>query len=474
MANGDLTPDLCVIGAGSAGLAVAAGAVQMGASVVLIERGRMGGDCLNYGCVPSKALLAAAQQAAAMRQGAKFGIKPVEPDIDFAAVMAHVSRVIAAIAPHDSQDRFEGLGVTVIRASAKFTSPLTVVADGRTIRPRRFVIATGSRPAAPPIPGLDATPYLTNETVFTNTVLPSHLIIIGGGPIGMEMAQAHRRLGAAVTVLEASSPLSKDDPELTAIVLQRLVEEGIDIRTGQTILSVDHSDAGFQVTLEGAAPLTGSHLLVAAGRTPNFGDLELAAGGIAHDRRGITVTAGLRSVSNRRVYAAGDVAGGLQFTHVAGYHAGLIVQNALFRLPVKADVTAVPWVTYTDPELAHVGLSEADARARYGSGVTVLRRAFTENDRAQAEGRTDGFLKAVATRSGRTLGASIVGKGAGELIAPWALAVARRDKLSRLARAILPYPTRSEASKHVAGAYFTPKLYSDCTRRFVRFLARFG
>lgn len=475
-----LAPDLCVIGAGSAGLSVAAGAVQMGASVVLIERGEMGGDCLNAGCVPSKALLAAAKQAEAMRTGAKFGVTPVEPEIDFAAVQAHVQGVIAEIAPHDSQERFEGLGVTVIRAAAKFVGPDAVEAGGRTIRARRFVVATGSRPKAPPIPGLADTPYLTNETLFAPAALagaralPRRLLIVGGGPIGMEMAQAHRRLGAEVTVLEASTALGRDDPALAAVVLARLRTEGVEIRERTAVARIDHADGRFMATLADGAAIEGDQLLVAAGRAPDLAPLDLEAGGIDFDAKGLVVDARLRSRSNRRVYAAGDAAGGYQFTHVAGYHAGVVIRNTLFRLPAKAEHKAVPWVTYTDPELAQVGLTEAAARARHGEGVQVLESAFAENDRARAERRTDGLVKIVLDRRGRVLGAGIVGQGAGDLIVPWALAVAKRERIGRLAGAILPYPTRSEASKRAAGAYYTPRLYSPKVRKIVKFLSHFG
>ncbi len=474
MAVADLKPDLCVIGAGSAGLSVAAGAVQMGASVVLIERGEMGGDCLNYGCIPSKALLAAAKHAQTLRDGAKFGVAPVEPDVDFATVMDHVQGVGRDIAPHDSQERFEGLGVTVIRAEARFVSPEILEAGDQRVRPRRFVIATGSRPTAPPIPGLDATPFLTNETVFRNRALPDRLIVIGGGPIGMEMAQAHRRLGAAVTVLEAATALNRDDPELAAVVIARLREEGVDLREGQTIERVDHGPAGFQVRLADGSTVAGGQLLVAAGRAPNLETLDLAAANVAHDRRGVEVDRRLRSVTNRRVFAAGDVASPFQFTHVAGYHAGVVIQNALFRLPIKADHGAVPWVTFTDPELAQIGLTEAQAKAAHGNGVTVLRAPYAENDRAKAERRTDGLVKVVTAKNGKILGVGAVGAGAGEQLAQWAPAVAKREKISRIARALLPYPTRSEASKRAAGAFYTPKLYSERTRRLVRFLAKFG
>ncbi len=474
MANSDLTPDLCIIGAGSAGLSIAAGAVQMGATVVLIERGEMGGDCLNYGCIPSKALLAAGKQADTLRNGSKFGIAGVEPEVDFKAVMAHVHGVIEAIAPVDSQERFEGLGVHVVREEARFKDKNTVIAGDHVIRPRRIVIATGSGPVAPPIPGLADVPYHTNETIFHNEVLPSKLIIVGGGPIGVEMAQAHRRLGADVVVLEGSKALSQDDPDHVAVVLNQLRSEGIEIKEEAMVEAIAMRGEDYIVMLNGGEQVTGSHLLIAAGRAPTLDGLDLEAGGVERNRRGVAVNKRLRSTSNRRVYAAGDAAGKLQFTHVAGYHAGIIIQNVLFRLPASAKHDAIPWVTYCDPELAQVGLTESQARAQYGDTIRVLHWDFTENDRAQSERRTDGLMKIMTAKNGRILGASIVGHGAGEMIGAWAMVIGQKFKISRIAQSVFPYPTRSEASKRAAGGYYTPKLFSDRTKRMVKLLSNLG
>lgn len=467
--------DICVIGAGSAGLSVAAGAVQMGARVVLVERGPMGGDCLNYGCVPSKSLIAAAQAAQTFRGAGRFGIQAMEPQVDPLALREHVRGVIAAIAPNDSVERFEGLGVRVVRAEARFSGPREVEAGGRTIRARRFVIATGSRPAAPPIPGLAEVPYLTNESVFELAERPEHLIVIGGGPIGCELAQAHRRLGARVTLLEAFAILGKDDPDVTAFAKARLAAEGVTLREGVKIASVEWREGRFRLRLgdDGAEILDGSHLLVAAGRQPNLEGLDLEAAGIAHSPKGVEVDSGLRS-SNRRVFAIGDAAGGPQFTHVAGYHAGIVIRRALFRLPARTDYRALPRVTYTDPEIAHVGLTEAQAREQHGAGVETLIRPFAENDRAQAERQTEGLIKVVVGRHGRVLGASIVGARAGELIVPWVLAIEAKLKLGRIAGAIFPYPTLSEVSKRAAASYYTPKLFSERTRGLVRWLLKLG
>jgi pyruvate/2-oxoglutarate dehydrogenase complex dihydrolipoamide dehydrogenase (E3) component len=469
-----LTPDLCVIGAGAGGLAVAAGAAQLGAAVVLVERGAMGGDCLNFGCVPSKALLASARLAGLGRRAASYGLASAPPRVDFAAVGESVARVIAELAPNDSVERFERLGVTVLRAEARFTGPRAVRAGDAEIRPRRFVIATGSHPAIPPIPGLEQVPYLTNETVFANRVLPEHLIVIGGGPSGIEMAQAHRRLGAQVTVLDLGPLLPRDDPELVGLLSRRLCCEGISLRPEVRIEQVTSEGADLVIRLAGGARITGSHLLVAAGRRPNLEALDLAAGGIAAGPQGIGVDARLRT-TNRRAFALGDVvAGGAQFTHVALHHAGIVIRNALFRLPAKVDYRALSWVTYTDPELAQVGLTETRARQSFGDTIRVLRWTFGENDRAHTERDTVGLIKIVTRRDGRILGASLLGAGAGDLILPWVLAISQKLKIGALADLIVPYPTRGEAGKRAAGGFYTPLLFSARTRRIVRLLARFG
>lgn len=466
-----LTPDLCVIGAGSGGLSLAAGAVQMGARVVLIEGGEMGGDCLNTGCVPSKAMLAAGKAAQAMRDGAAFGIAPVEPLIDFAAVKDHVAGVVATIAPHDSQARFEGLGVTVLRDWAEFISPREVRAGATVIRARRFVIATGSHPAVPPIPGIDTVPFLTNETIFALRERPEHLLILGGGPIGLEMAQAHRRLGVRVTVVEAARVLARDDADCAAVVAASLRAEGVTIFEGVSIARLQRTETGLEAVLSDGEVLHASHLLVAAGRLPAIGRLNLEAAGVAHGRSGITVGAGLRSVSNRRVYAMGDVAGGPQFTHLAGAHAGVLIRQILLGLPAKAPVS-VPWVTYTDPELAQVGLTEEAARRTHGAALTVLRAEFAGNDRAIAERKGKGLVKVMVVK-GRPVGASIVGPQAGELIGFWALAIAARVKMGAVAGLILPYPTLGETAKRAAGAYFSARLFDNpALKRVVRLVQR--
>jgi pyruvate/2-oxoglutarate dehydrogenase complex dihydrolipoamide dehydrogenase (E3) component len=468
-----LTPDLCVIGAGSGGLSVAAAAAAFGVPVVLIEKGRMGGDCLNYGCVPSKALLAAAKRADAVRQGAPPGIAAEQPQIDFAQVVADVHRVIAAIAPNDSVERFTGLGVRVIQGAARFTDARTVAVADFEIRARRFVLATGSSPAVPPIPGLDRVRYFTNETIFDLAELPRRLLVIGGGPIGLELAQAFRRLGAQVIVLEAETPLAKDDPECAAVLLDALRQDGVEIRS-QTKVVEAACGSDIKLSVEGpggAETIEGSHLLIAAGRQPNVKGLGLERARIRQGPHGIKVRRGLRT-TNRRVYAIGDAVGGLQFTHVSNYHAGLVIRNALFRLPIRPRRESMPWVTYTDPELAQVGLTEVQAKER--GAIRVLRWPYHENDRAQTERETRGHIKVIVSPRGRILGATIVGTQAGEVIAPWALAMQRGLNIRAFAEVVLPYPTLSEVGKRAALTYFAPAATNRWVRRLIALLRRLG
>jgi pyruvate/2-oxoglutarate dehydrogenase complex dihydrolipoamide dehydrogenase (E3) component len=390
-------------------------------------------------------------------------------------VHEHVQQVIAAIAPNDSKERFTGLGVRVIAGAARFTDAGTVAVENCAIKARRFVIATGSSPAVPPIPGLEDVPYLTNESVFDLRICPKHLVVIGAGPVGLELAQAFRRLGGAVTVLEAARPLAKDDPECAAVVLDALARDGVALRAGVAIKRVSRVRARIQVVLDapgGEETIEGTHVLVAAGRRPNIGDLDLAAAGIAHEPRGITVDKRLRT-TNKRVYAIGDVIGALQFTHVANYHAALVIRNALFRLPATADHQAVPWVTYTDPELAHVGLGEEEARKRHRT-IRVLRWPFHENDRAQTARATAGHVKVVTDRKGQILGATIVGAHAGELISTWTLALSQRLNIRAFAGLVMPYPTLAEVGKRAAITYFTPSLTSLWVRRIIAWLRRLG
>lgn len=477
-----LKPDVCIIGAGSGGLSVAAGAAQLGLDTVLLEKGEMGGDCLNTGCVPSKALLAAAKRAAAHRKDDIKGIMAHEPEINFTAVKDHVMDVIATIAPHDSPERFRDLGVNVILQKGQFTTEKTVETDDYSIRAKKFVIATGSRAFVPPIDGLDPDKVLTNETIFDLRDKPDHLLIIGGGPIGIEMAQAHARLGCRVTVFDMGHILPLDDRRNVAILRDILVQEGIALHENVKVKSVKHGAKGkgavsIEIETDGKIEIIkGSHLLVAAGRTPNSDGLGLEAARVAYDdRRGIIVNDHLKT-SNKRVFAIGDVAGGPKFTHVAGYHAGIIIRQICFGMRwARVDYTAMPWVTYTDPELAQVGLTEDAAIEKFGiDNIKTVEWGFGENDRAIAERLTTGQIRVVTNKKGLILGASIVGAHAGELIGLWALAISLKQKISAITGMIAPYPTLGEVSKRAAGAWYTPDLFSNKTRRIVKILKYLG
>ena len=454
--------DICIIGAGSGGLSIAAGASQMGAKVVLLEGHKMGGDCLNYGCVPSKALIAAGKQAYSMAHTGDLGVGAVEPVVDYAAAKDHVHNVIETIAPVDSQERFEGFGVNVIREFGRFISKTEVQAGDTVIEARRFVVATGSGPFVPPIPGLEDVDVYTNENIFDLRERPDHLIVVGGGPIGMEMAQAHRRLGSKVTVIEGAKAMGKDDPEMAEVVLEKLRAEGIEIVEEAQAEKVS-GKAGSVTVHTPKGDFTGTHLLMAVGRKVNVENLGLDEAGVKWDRGGVKVGPDLKSVTNKKVYAVGDAAGGLQFTHVAGYHAGIVVRSAVLGLPAKAKTDHIPWATYTDPELAQVGLTEAQAIKKFGSAqVDVVRAEYEHNDRAIAEGKTRGLIKVMVVK-GRPVGASIAGHMAGEMIAMWAMAIANKMKMSAISATVLPYPTVSEINKRAAGAYFTPKLFESST-----------
>ncbi len=405
MAQETATPDICVIGAGSGGLSVAAAAAAFGVPTVLVERGRMGGDCLNTGCVPSKALIAVARAAHAMRHADRFTLAPHEPEIDFAKVHDHVHRVIAEIAPADSAERYRGMGVDVIEAEARFADKATIVAGGREIRPRRIVIATGSVPAVPPIEGLDTVPYLTSDTIFGLSERPRHLVVLGGGPIGIELAQAHapaRRRGDRRRGGGGAGEGGSRARRAGARPAARRRRDAADRRPGDE--GRGRRGGGFTLHLEGrdgTSTVAGSHLLVAVGRKPMFDGLDLEAGGIARDGHGLKLDAHLRT-TNRRVYAVGDAAGGPQFTHVANYHAGIVIRNILFRLNAKANHGHIPRVTYADPELAQVGLTEAEARQAHKGHphpALSLRRERPRPHRPDDGGAHQGRRLAGAARS---------------------------------------------------------------------------
>jgi len=465
--------DIAIIGAGSGGLSIASGAAQLGLNVVLFEKGKMGGDCLNYGCVPSKALIAAASAAHGARIARRLGVTVEAVNVDFAAVMKHVRKTIEAIAPVDSQERFEGLGVRVVREAARFIDRKTVASESVSVTARKIIIATGSTAAVPPIPGLANTPYLTNETIFSLPELPKRLLVLGGGPIGVELGQAFRRLGAEVAIIEADKLLGREDPAVAAIVLDQLRSDGIDLHPGSKGVSVEPGPT-LVIEREGKqSRLSGSHLLVAVGRKPTLDGLDLDRAGVKRDRNGIVTDRSLRS-SNKRVHAVGDVAGRGQFTHLAGAHAALVVRRALFAMPIDANAVIVPRVTYTDPELAAVGISEAEAIKSHGGDVRVVQIPMEENDRAQAEGDTRGFAKLITSKSGKVLGVTLVGRHAGDHIHMWSLVMSAGLKLSKLTSAIAPYPTRGEVGKRLAGMWYAPTLFSGKTRALVSILKHFA
>ncbi len=462
-----MTHDVIVIGAGSAGLTVAGGLAMFGLRVALIEGGAMGGECLNTGCVPSKALIAAAARAHAAKR-ATLGVT-LAATVDWAGVHAHIHEAIATIAPHDAPARFEALGVEVIRARARFRDARTLLAGDRELHAPRIVIATGSRPAIPLIEGLAEIPYLTNETLFALDRLPEHLIVLGGGAVGCEMAQAFVRLGARVTLIEAETALPREEAEAAALVLGGLRSEGVDLRVGAKAIRVEPADAGVCVTLASRQTIEGSHLLVATGRRANIDALDLDAAGVRHGADGIVVDP-RRRPSQRHIFAIGDCRAGARLTHVAGYEGSLVVLQIALGLPAKVDWRALPRAIYTDPELAQIGLTEAEAREQFAD-VEVTREAFADNDRAVTEGDARGFIKLVR-RGGRVLGVTIVGAHAGDLLLPWSQVITGKASSFALGSAVIAYPTRSEIARAAAFAAWEPRVFGVWPKRWARLLAR--
>lgn len=473
MSKTEYNVDLCIIGAGAGGLSIAAGAAQLGRSVVLYEAEAMGGDCLNYGCVPSKALIAAAKHANAFSTGEDFGIASTKPKIDFEAVKSHVKGVIETIAPVDSQERFEGFGCTVIREMASFKDANTVQSATTITKAKRIIIATGSRASAPPIPGLKDTPFTTNEEIFGIDRLPKHLLIIGSGPIGLELGQAFNRLGSKVEIIDIAHPLDRSEPEHAKVVIDALKDEGIIFHAPVNTKLIRKTKTGIAVDLEDGTTLTGSHLLVAAGRRPVIENLNLEAAGITTGRGGIVTDKTLRT-SNKRVYAVGDVSGRGGLTHIAGHHASVIIKNFYFVPFFKASAVTnnMPAGIYTQPELASIGLTEKSARNKF-SDIKTVHFEFDENDRAIAERSTKGGVKIIARKNGLIVGASIVGEGAGEMIHITSLAMANKMKIIHLTKMISPYPTRSEAVKRAASSWYTDAVFSPKTRKLASLMARF-
>lgn len=467
--------DLCIIGAGSGGLSMAAGAAQLGRSVVLYEADEMGGDCLNSGCVPSKAMIAAGKHAHAFSSGVAFGVKKAKPKVDFEAVKAHIRGVIDHIAPVDSQERFEGLGCIVIRERARFKDARTVVSETTEVRAKRIIVATGSRASAPPIPGLDKTPYLTNETIFTVPEQPAHLLVIGAGPIGIELGQSFARLGSKVEIVDIAPPLGRSEPEHAKVLVDALEAEGVKFHAPVKTKKIRKTKTGVAIDIEDGPTLEGTHLLVAAGRAPVVDGLELESAGIKYDRRGIETDDNLRT-SNKRVYAVGDVAAGKGgLTHAAGFHAGQVMRTLYFTPPgisASAVTDRMPAAIYAEPELASIGLTEAQAREK-GHDVRCVSWDFEENDRAIAERADLGGVKIVATKKGKILGASIVGEGAGDIIQMISLAMANNIKISGLTSFISPYPSRGELIKRAAGSWYTDLIFGPKFKKLAGFLSLF-
>ena len=447
--------DICVIGGGAAGLVVAAGGASLGAKVALVEKQALGGDCLYYGCVPSKSLLQSANVAHTMRKANRFGVDGHMSQVSVAHVMERVDSVIKTIEPHDSPERFRGLGVDVIFGVGEFVDPGTFKVNDRSITAKNFVIATGSRPAVPSIEGIDGVPYLTNETLFSLREPVPSLIVLGGGPIGVEMAQAFARLGTRVQLVQRRSQvLPKEDPDLAEVVANSLMADGVELLTGHKPVSVAGEAGDIRFTVEtpdgGKRTLQATHLLVATGRRSNTELLGLEAAGVIVDKGHVQVDRRLRT-SNRRIYAAGDVIGGHQFTHMAEHYAGVVLRNALFHLPAKVEEKVIPWATFTDPELARVGVSETEAKAQ-GIKYQVYTFPFQDIDRAQADGTVEGLAKIITNPKGKLLGAALAGPHAGELIHEYVLALAKGMKAADLSGVIHIYPTLAQINRRVADA----------------------
>lgn len=470
----DYEYDIGVIGGGAAGLTVAAGAAQLGARCLLIEKEKeLGGDCLHFGCVPSKTLIKTANIYHAMRRAEHYGLPPVQCDpVDFSRVAARIREVVGKIQKHDSVERFCKLGARVEFGSPCFQDEHSLVMNGRTISAKNWVIATGSSPARPPVPGLEIVPYLTNREIFYLDTLPATLAIFGAGPIAIEMAQAFNRLGSVVHVIQRSGQiLSKEDRDMADLVQENLAREGVVFHMNSTVISVADTGARREVVISDAAgsrkTLVVSDILVAMGRTPNINGLGLERIGVVAGPRGIVVDRRMRT-NHKHIYAAGDVNGGFQFTHAAGYEGGIVVSNAVFHLPRRADYTFMPWCTYTSPELASIGMNEKRAREA-GIEYTVWTEEFRNNDRSLAQGDDVGVLKMLLDRKEKPIGVQIAGPHAGDLLGEWVAILNGGVKLTTLAGAIHPYPTLAEINKRVAGSFLSGKLFSPTVKKGLKF-----
>ncbi len=466
--------DIAVIGGGAAGLTTASGAAQLGAKTLLIEKEpSLGGDCLHFGCVPSKTLIHSAKLYYNMQQGERFGLPAITPPaVDFAKVAERIQSVIDVIQVHDSVERFNKLGVEVQFGSPQFSDEHSVTLGSKKISAKSWVIATGSSPAPPRVECLENISYITNKEIFSLSTLPKSMIILGAGPIAMEMAQAFNRLGSEVSVIQRSAQiLSKEDKDMADGAMQKLEEEGTTFFLNTTVTDAKEQDGVKTLSIrqgESNSQLTADTVLLAQGRTPNTEDLGLSSISLEYNNRGIVVDQRMRT-SHKHIYAPGDINGAFQFTHAAGYEGGIVVSNAIFHLPRKINTKWMPWCTYTDPELASIGMNEKTATAA-GIPYTVLTEQFSENDRALAEGEGSGQLKLLLDSKEKPLGIQILGPRAGDLIGEWVAVLNGGMKLSSLAGTIHPYPTLAEINKRVAGSYISPKIFSPKIKKTLKLL----
>lgn len=466
----NINTSLCIIGAGAAGLSVAAIACQLDIDTTIIERHKLGGDCLHYGCIPSKSLLSISKHIYELRNSKKYANILNEPKIDYSYIKNYINNVIQKIEPHDSIERFEKLGAKVIIGEASFVNKNTITVNDTQITAKKIVICTGSKPSIPEISGLQGTPYLTNESVFSINEAPESIAILGGGPTGVEIAQAFNRLGVQVHLLVRSRILSSEDHEQSYLLASKLAEEGIAIHTDISVTRVNYRNL-FEIFCkeqEITKTIKTTHFLIATGRVPSLHKLQLSNAAIEFDEQGIKVDKHLRT-TNPKIYAAGDVTPHPKFTHMASYQAGVIIKNILFKIPAKYSSKIVPRVTFTEPEFAQVGMIEREIQHKYRQ-YKELKYSFSDNDRAQTEDAIVGNIKVFTSKRGKILGVSILGPHAGELITPWVLAISNNFNIKKMAEIIIPYPTLSEVNKNVSSQFFAKKLFSILSKKLVKLL----
>ena len=470
----DYDYDIGIIGGGAGGLTVTAGAAQLGAKTLLVEKEKeLGGDCLHFGCVPSKTLLKSAHVYHLMKNGEKYGLPQVDvPPVDFRKVSERIKSVIDTIQHHDSEERFCNLGAKVEFGHPNFIDEHSLNLNGKSYAAKYRVVASGSSPIIPPIPGFDKTPYITNKDIFYLDHLPKSMIVLGAGPIGCEMSQAFNRFGSKVSVVDmAPQILAKDDYDLANVIMEVLSSEGVRFYLNHTILAVKDLGNEREVVIQekngNTVSLKAEAILVALGRIANTGGLGLETIGVDHDRRGIKVDNRMRT-NHKHIFAVGDVNGGFQFTHAAGYEGGIVVSNAIFHLPRKAVYTYLPWCTYTDPPLGHIGMNEKMAKEA-GISYSVWTEEFKDNDRSLAEGEKLGKIKMILDEKEKPIGVQILGPNAGDLLAEWVAVLNGKVKLATLAAAVHPYPTIGEINKRVAGNYFSPKIFSEKVQKGLKF-----